>query len=206
MVISISIYQLIYCILFSIYSLVRIYFVYFVAKRNTNKNIYKRSKNKTIERIKVCIAGIGMIFVPLISVFTPYLNYFKIQIPSFLLIITIILLILNIYYFYLIHKQLGENWSPVLEIRKKQKLIKTGVYKYVRHPMYTQSWIWTILQGVLLTNYFVEICGILCWGYLYCTRVGPEEQMMIEEFGEEYIEYMKITGRLMPNISVLLKK
>ena len=203
MKISISINQIIYCVLFSIYSLVRIYFV---TKRNSKNNNYKRAKNKTTERIKVFIAGIGMIFVPLISIFTSYLNYFKIRVPSFLIVITILLLILNIYYFYLIHKQLGDNWSPVLEIKVKQKLIKTGVYKYVRHPMYTQSWIWTLLQGIILTNYFVEICGIICWGYLYFTRVGSEEQMMIEEFGEEYIEYMKHTGRLIPKISELLKR
>ena len=165
--IEISKYEFIYCILFSIYSLIRIYFV---AKRNKNNNkLIKSSKNNTIERIKVTIAGIGMIFIPLISVFTPYFDYFKIQIPTFLLNLTIILLILNIIYFYFIHKQLGENWSPILEIKEKQKLIKTGVYKYVRHPMYTQSWIWTFLQGIILSNYFVEICGIVCWGNLYFT-------------------------------------
>ena len=201
--ISISINQIIYCILFSIYSLVRIYFV---SKRNSKNNNYKRAKNKTTERIKVFIAGIGMIFVPLLSVFSSYLNCFKIRVPSFFIVLTTLLLILDIYYFYLIHKQLGDNWSLVLEIKVKQKLIKTGVYKYVRHPMYAQCWIWTLLQGIILTNYFVEIFGILCWGYLYFTRVGPEEQMMIEEFGEEYIEYMKHTGRLIPKISELLKR
>ena len=158
-----------------------------------------------MERIKVIIAGVGMIFIPLISAFTPYFDYFKIQIPKLLLNLSIILLILNIIYFYIIHKQLGENWSPILEIKEKHKLIKTGVYKYVRHPMYSQSWIWTLLQGVILSNYFVEICGIVCWGYLYFTRVGPEEQLMIEEFGDEYREYMKNTGRIIPKLNVLLK-
>ena len=193
--IDITKYQLIYCILFSIYSIVRIYFV---TIRNKSKNKIIKSKNKTIERIKVSIAGLGMIFIPLISVFTPYLDFFKIEISPFILNITIILLILNIYYFFLIHKQLADNWSPILEIKEKQKLIKTGVYKHIRHPMYTQSWIWTLLQGIILTNYFVEICGIIFWGYLYFTRVDQEEQLMIEEFGEEYKEYMKKTGRLIP--------
>ena len=201
--IEISKYEFIYCILFSIYSLIRIYFV---NKRNKSKNkLIKSSKNNTMERIKVIIAGVGMIFIPLISAFTPYFDYFKIQIPKLLLNLSIILLILNIIYFYIIHKQLGENWSPILEIKEKHKLIKTGVYKYVRHPMYSQSWIWTLLQGVILSNYFVEICGIVCWGYLYFTRVGPEEQLMIEEFGDEYREYMKNTGRIIPKLNVLLK-
>ena len=196
---SISKFQFIYCILFSIYSLIRIYYV---AKINKNKKQLVKTRNKTLERIKVTIASIGMVFIPLASVFTPYLDYFQIYVPQFLIYLTIILMILDIYYFYLTHKQLGYNWSPILEIKEKQKLIKTGVYKYVRHPMYTQTWIWIFLQGIILTNYFVEICGILCWGYLYFTRIGPEEQLMIEEFGEEYKEYMKNTGRLIPKIKI----
>jgi len=36
---------------------------------------------------------------------------------------------------------------------------------------------------------------------LYLVRVGPEEQMMIDRFGDEYREYMERTGRLFPKFS-----
>ena len=67
--------------------------------------------------------------------------------------------------------------------------------------MYTQLWIWVIFQGLILSNYFIEIIGILTWGNLYFMRVSNEEKMMIDEFGNEYKEYMKRTGRLIPPLS-----
>ena len=66
--------------------------------------------------------------------------------------------------------------------------------------MYTQSWIWVIMQGMVASNYFVLIFGVITWGLMYFTRVFSEEKMMIDEFGNEYIEYMKETGRLLPKI------
>ena len=69
--------------------------------------------------------------------------------------------------------------------------------------MYTQLWIWVIFQGLVLSNFFIEIIGILTWGNLYFMRISNEEKMMIEEFGDKYKEYMKKTGRLIPQINFL---
>ena len=128
---------------------------------------------------------------------------FKIKIPEFLRIISSIILFFDVIFFYFIHKQLAENWSPYLEIKIDQKLIKNGIYKYISHPMYTQLWIWVIFQGLILSNYFIEIIGILTWGNLYFMRVSNEEKMMIDEFGDEYKKYMKKTGRLFPKLNFI---
>ncbi len=55
-----------------------------------------------------------------------------------------------------------------------------------------------IFQGLILSNIFVEIFGIICWGILYFKRINNEEKMMIDEFGNEYKEYMNKNGRLIP--------
>ena len=194
-------FKIIYCILLSIYSLIRIIYA-----KGSTKIRNKKSKNDTYERIKVFIAFVGMVLIPLISVFTSFLDIFRIELPLIIIYFSIIGKILNVYFFYIIHKQLGVNWSPVLEIKKNQKLIKDGVYKYIRHPMYTQHWLWIILQGILLDNYFVEIFGIITFVFLYFTRINKEEELMIEEFGEEYKKYMENTGRLLPKLNRLFKK
>ena len=55
-----------------------------------------------------------------------------------------------------------------------------------------------IFQGLILSNIFVEIFGIICWGILYFKRINNEVKMMIDEFCNEYKEYMRKTGRLIP--------
>ena len=106
----------------------------------------------------------------------------------------------NILLFYYVHKELNDNWSAVLEVKEKHTLIKTGIYKYIRHPMYTQSCLWVIFQGFVASNYFVLFFGIATWGLLYFTRVFKEEKMLIAEFGDDYIYYKKEMGRLFPKI------
>jgi len=194
-------FKIIYCILLSLYSLIRIIYA-----KGSTKRINKKSKNDTFEIIKAFIAFLGMVLIPLLSVFTSFLDIFRFKFPLIIIYFSIIGKIFNIYFFYIIHKQLGDNWSPILEIKKNQKLIKDGVYKYIRHPMYTQHWLWIILQGILLDNYFVEIFGIITFGFLYFTRINKEEELMIEEFGEEYKKYMENTGRLLPKLNRLFKK
>ena len=194
-------FKILYCLFLFIYGLIRFIF----AKGVKNIKI-KKSKDDIFEKIKDFIAFLGMALIPLISIFTPFLNNFEIKIPLLIIFFSIIGIAFDLYFFYLIHKQLGINWSPILEIKENQKLIKDGVYKYIRHPMYTQLLLWNILQGILLSNYFVEFFGILTMVIFYFSRINSEEELMIEEFGEEYIKYMENTGRLFPKFNCLFKK
>jgi protein-S-isoprenylcysteine O-methyltransferase Ste14 len=102
--------------------------------------------------------------------------------------------------FHLTHKALGRNWSVTLQLREKHELVTHGVYKWVRHPMYTAFWAWALAQALLLPNWVAGLSGIIGFGTLYLLRVGPEEKLMEDEFGEDYRSYMARTGRLLPKL------
>jgi protein-S-isoprenylcysteine O-methyltransferase Ste14 len=105
-----------------------------------------------------------------------------------------------LYLFRRTHKDLGTNWSVTLEVRAEHKLITRGVYNRVRHPMYSAFWLWAIAQALLLPNWIAGPAGIIGFGTLFFLRVGREEQLMIETFGDEYRNYMKRTARVLPGI------
>ena len=67
--------------------------------------------------------------------------------------------------------------------------------------MYLSLWIFAIFQGLLLSNIFIEIIGILTWANLYFIRISNEEKMMANIFGKEYEEFMKNTGRIFPKFN-----
>jgi len=100
--------------------------------------------------------------------------------------------------FHLTHRALGRNWSVSLQMRQDHKLITDGVYARIRHPMYTAFWLWAMAQALLLPNWVAGCSGLLGFGTLYFLRVGPEEQMMLARFGEQYRLYIARTGRLLP--------
>jgi protein-S-isoprenylcysteine O-methyltransferase Ste14 len=102
--------------------------------------------------------------------------------------------------FHRAHKDLGRNWSVTLEVRERHTLVTGGVYSRVRHPMYSAFWLWAAAQALLLPNWIAGPAGLVGFGTLFFLRVGREEALMEETFGEEYRRYMARTSRILPGI------
>ncbi len=188
-------WKITFLLLFIIYSLVRIPYA---IRNKKNKAIKNQSPLK--EKLKVFIAFQGMLTIPLLYVFTPWLDSFAMNLPVWLRFTGFAVMFFGILFFAYIHKALDKNWSPVLEIKENHELITSGPYKYIRHPMYTQAWLWVLGQFLLISNWLVGIVGIITWSILYFTRIDNEEKMMIDQFGNKYKEYMQVTGRLIPKV------
>ena len=96
------------------------------------------------------------------------------------------------------HVDLGRNWSISLEIREQHALVKTGVYRFIRHPMYTSFFLLGLAQMLLLSNWLADASGLIGAGVLYALRVRREESLMLECFGNDYRVYMAHTKQLIP--------
>ncbi|MDR3423392.1 MAG: protein-S-isoprenylcysteine O-methyltransferase [Xanthobacteraceae bacterium] len=96
------------------------------------------------------------------------------------------------------HMDLGRNWSISLEVRERHVLVITGVYRLIRHPMYSSFFLLSLAQMLLLPNWFAGASGLLGVAVLYAFRVRQEERMMLEYFGNDYLRYMDHTKRLIP--------
>jgi protein-S-isoprenylcysteine O-methyltransferase Ste14 len=100
--------------------------------------------------------------------------------------------------FYRSHADLGRNWSISLEIRSEHRLVCGGIYRFIRHPMYSSFFLMAVAQLLLLPNWFAGATGLVGVAVLYAFRIRQEERMMIERFGAEYRDYMARTARLIP--------
>jgi protein-S-isoprenylcysteine O-methyltransferase Ste14 len=102
--------------------------------------------------------------------------------------------------FFCAHRDLGRNFSSSLKVREGHSLVTTGVYRYVRHPIYASLWLWSVAQALLLPNWLAGSAGFIGFSVLFFGRVAREEQMMLEIFGEDYRAYMARTARIVPGI------
>ncbi len=94
---------------------------------------------------------------------------------------------------------LGKEWSPQLQLREKHRLVTTGPYARMRHPLYSGMIVWTGGLALVSANWILVAFGVLMCA-VFLVRVPREEQMMIDAFGEEYREYRKRTGRVFPKL------
>lgn len=94
---------------------------------------------------------------------------------------------------------ISTNYSWTLEIREGHTLVVTGLYRYVRHPIYLGTFIRIVAIPVFTSSLPGFVLALLSLPVLNY-RIGLEEGMLIEEFGEEYERYRERTWRLFPYI------
>jgi len=98
--------------------------------------------------------------------------------------------------------QASTNFSHLIAHHKVagHRLVKEGVYAWLRHPSYTGFFYWAIGTQMVLQNYicFIIFASIL-WRFFY-QRIAYEEARLIHFFGDEYREYRKTTRTFIPFI------
>ena len=114
-----------------------------------------------------------------------------VQIISWTLLLSSI--IMAIQGFYLLYK-IGR---PRQGIEETTILVKTGIYKYIRHPLYSSLII--LAWGAFLkdTSFLPLILAILATIFSVATAI-IEEKENLQRFGKEYASYMKSTKRFLP--------
>lgn len=189
-----SIFKIVYFVEVMIASIVRT--ISTAKYRKLNVTLDKKTK---IDVIFLVLSGIGML-VPIIYVLSSILDFANYDLPNWIGWIGAVLFGFSIWLLWRSHADLGKNWTPTLGIRSEHKLITDGVFKYIRHPMYSAHLLWAIAQVLLLHNWIAGYSFLIIAVPLYLLRVKNEEKMMTEQFGEEYREYMKRTGRVIPRL------
>jgi protein-S-isoprenylcysteine O-methyltransferase Ste14 len=95
---------------------------------------------------------------------------------------------------------LGRSFSTNVAIHATQTVHKTGLFRWVRHPSYAGMLLIFTAIGLSQRNW-VSLAIMLVFptaALLY--RIHVEEMALTEAFGEDYLEYSRVTRRLVPGI------
>ncbi len=146
------------------------------------------------------LVGITMFILPIIYIFTQKLDFANYHLPTGMGWLGAPTFTISLWLLWRSHKDLGKNFSLTSETKEEQTLVTTGVYKKIRHPMYTAHLVWGIAQALLLQNWIAGPTFFIASIPLYRQRIPREEEEMIKEFKDEYKNYMEKTGRLIPKL------
>jgi protein-S-isoprenylcysteine O-methyltransferase Ste14 len=95
---------------------------------------------------------------------------------------------------------LGRQFTVDVAITQGHQLIRTGIYKVLRHPSYAGSLLSFLGLGLAFSNYLsvATIFVPICVAFLY--RIHVEEKTLVATFGDEYLNYRASTKGLVPGI------
>jgi len=120
------------------------------------------------------------------------------NVPALIKILGLSIFIIAFIIYFLTNRE-NTFLSKTVEIQKGQKVISTGIYKLIRHPMYLSICLMIMSIPLALGTLLTFIPSFL-FVILIIIRIHYEEQVLIEEL-PDYLDYKKIVKfRLIPRI------
>jgi len=89
------------------------------------------------------------------------------------------------------------------EEEKTGSLVTNGLYRFVRHPLYTFSLLILWLSPSVTVNSFIVYAALTIYVLI---GIVFEERKLLREFGQEYADYKSITPMLLPDLSKTVAK
>ena len=176
------------------------YLIRYRHARRARREKVTRSARGWRENTLLLISLTGLGIVPLIYTATAMPHFASYAFRPAQAWLGVLVAVAALVMFRLTHRALGRNWSVSLDVRENHRLITDGIYRRIRHPMYTAFWLWAVAQALLLPNWVAGFAGLIGFGTLFFGRIAKVEQMMVDTFGDEYRQYMARTGRLLPRL------
>jgi protein-S-isoprenylcysteine O-methyltransferase Ste14 len=103
-------------------------------------------------------------------------------------IIGSLIFLFGIYLLHLTHYEMGSSFSPRIDIDPERKLVNTGIFSLIRHPMYLSVIFFTIGIWFMTKNMLLRISWLL-FTILLLIRIPTEEEYLTTHF-YEYNEKM----------------
>ncbi len=169
------------------------------ADKETGEKVSRKVDGSAMMNI-IRFGGLILWLSPLVYLINPnWMNWSKIGLPESIRWLGVGIGVLCTFGIYWLFSSIGSGITPTSATRKEHKLVTRGIYRWIRHPLYTIGSSFIISFGMMADNWFITAFGILAF-ILMASRTPKEEANLIEKFGDEYREYMKRTGRYLPRL------
>jgi protein-S-isoprenylcysteine O-methyltransferase Ste14 len=94
-------------------------------------------------------------------------------------------------------RHLGKNWSGEVRIAVDHQLVRSGPYRWIRHPIYT-AMLGMSLGTTMVSGSFHALLGFVLMFAAYVRKIQLEEKTLAEHFGDAYDRYCRESWALIP--------
>jgi protein-S-isoprenylcysteine O-methyltransferase Ste14 len=94
---------------------------------------------------------------------------------------------------------LGGNWSGTVTLKQDHELIRTGPYRWVRHPIYTGILLAVLGSAIATGEWRAPVAAALI-AVAFLRKITVEERFLTEQFGAAYTLYQTEVPALFPGL------
>lgn len=134
----------------------------------------------------------------LFSLFIFEIGIVKFKIPELIRGIAVGMIVTRILILAIALLQLNKNLSPFPTPKTGSQLIQTGLYKFIRHPIYTGILISLFGYSIYSSSIFRLVLTLSLYA-LFIIKTRYEEKLLLERY-DDYASYRKRTGRFFPKV------
>ncbi|HEY9760071.1 MAG TPA: isoprenylcysteine carboxylmethyltransferase family protein [Oculatellaceae cyanobacterium] len=121
----------------------------------------------------------------------------ELSLQTWMTVTGITLMVIGFSLGYYANRTIADNWSPIIDKTKEQKLTTGGVYSVVRHPLYLSGLLLLVGTNLFFGNSWSWLSTILVL-VITLYRIPVEEKQLESRFGQEYTDYKRQTKALIP--------
>ena len=93
---------------------------------------------------------------------------------------------------------LGKFWSLHVEIRENHQFVRTGPFRWVRHPTYFSMILELLGLGLIMNATYTLVIVAVIFVPTLAFRINYEEKALVEKFGDAYQDYRRNTPAVFP--------
>lgn len=172
--------------------------VHFRIRAGADGEAVSRREEGLITFITLRLAGLGLMIATLAYLVMPHsVEWASVSIPTPVRWMAMILGGLSSLLMAWTLACLGKNLTDTVVTREEATLVTSGPYRWVRHPYYTVAGLLMLSAFLVSANGLIGALGLVVLGLLVA-RTSKEEEMLVQKFGQQYLDYKKRTPAFVP--------
>jgi protein-S-isoprenylcysteine O-methyltransferase Ste14 len=157
-----------------------------------------RSRRRAADRGTYVIANLGLFVSLAIAILLGYAR--SAILPNWFLYPGLATYLLGIAFSIWAVSTLGQFYAPIVQVQSDHRVIDSGPYRLIRHPIYAGAFLSFFGLGLALQSWAAISVLLVAVGLGYANRMRVEEKFLVAELGDDYVEYCKRTKRIIPFI------
>ena len=171
---------------------------YYRRRARSEETIPRSAESLRLRLARVLISLPGLLLILAFLIHPSWIAWSSLAVPAWVrwigVLVGLAVAPLNVWML----RSLGKNISETVLTKQSHELMRTGPYRWLRHPLYSFGLLMLGALSLVAANWLMAALTLAALVFFSFVIIPREEAELVKKFGRRYEEYRRDTGRLLP--------